>query len=159
MAAAKKKAGRPSKYQQEFDGQAAKLCRLGATDRDIADFFEVSETTLNNWKLRHPSFLESLKRSKDEADALVEKSLFQRALGYSHPAVKVFMPANALAPVYAPFVEHYPPDATSMIFWLKNRQPDKWRDKREGGEGDGDEAQPVTVTVEVKSGRKRADPE
>jgi hypothetical protein len=52
-------------------------------------------------------------------------------MGYTHPAVKVFMPANAKTPVYAPFVERYPPDATSMIFWLKNRQPEKWRDRRE----------------------------
>lgn len=153
MAAEKKKTGRPSKYRAEMDNQAAKLCRLGATDRDIADFFEVSEATLNNWKLKHPTFLESLKRSKEEADALVEQSLFRRATGYTHPAVKVFMPANADAPVYAPFVEHYPPDATSMIFWLKNRQPDKWRDKRDGGEGDDEPVAPVKVVVEVKSGR------
>lgn len=132
MAAEKKKTGRPSKYRPECDKQAEKLCRLGATDRDIADFFEVSESTLNNWKLAHPSFLEALKRSKEEADTLVEQSLFRRAVGYSHPAVKVFMPANSPAPVYAPFVEHYPPDPTSMIFWLKNRQRDKWRDKPEG---------------------------
>ena len=28
-------------------------------------------------------------------------------------------------------VEHYPPDTTAMIFWLKNRQPDRWRDRAE----------------------------
>lgn len=76
-------------------------------------------------------------------------------MGYTHPAVKVFMPANASAPVYAPFVEHYPPDATSMIFWLKNRQPDKWRDKRDGADGDDEQAQPVKVEVSVVDARKR----
>lgn len=155
MAAERKKTGRPSKYQAAFDKQAAKLCRLGATDRDIADFFEVSEATLNNWKLKHPAFLESLKRSKEEADALVEQSLFRRAMGYTHPAVKFFQAGGEI--IRQDYVEHYPPDATSMIFWLKNRQPDKWRDKRDGGEDDSDTAQPVSVTVEVKSGRKRAD--
>lgn len=149
--------GRPSKYQPAFDKQAEKLCRLGATDRDIADFFEVSETTLNNWKLRYPSFLESLKRSKDEADALVEQSLFRRATGYTHPAVKFFQAGGEI--LQKAYVEHYPPDATSMIFWLKNRQPDKWRDKRDGGDdGDGDPA-PVSVTVNVVDGRKDADPQ
>lgn len=121
--------GRPSKYQDGFVEQAAKLVRLGATDRDIADFFEVSEATINNWKLQHPEFLESLKRTKEEIDAQVERSLFQRAMGYSHPAVKFFQVGGEI--VEKEYIEHYPPDATSMIFWLKNRQPDKWRDRRE----------------------------
>lgn len=121
--------GRPSKYQESFVEQAAKLVRLGATDRDIADFFEVTETTINNWKLQYPDFLESLKRTKEEVDAQVERSLFHRAMGYSHPAVKMFNIAGEI--VEKEYIEHYPPDPTSMIFWLKNRQPDKWRDRRE----------------------------
>lgn len=102
---------------------------MGATDRDIADFFEVSESTLNNWKLKHPAFLESLKRSKDEADALVEQSLFRKATGYTHASEKVFQFQGEI--VRADTVEHYAPDTTAMIFWLKNRQPDRWRDRRE----------------------------
>jgi len=129
-----KKTGRPSKYSQELDEQAEKLCRLGATDKDIAQFFGVTETTLNNWKLRHPSFLESLKRGKDEVDSQVEQSLFRRATGYSHDDVHVSSYQGAVT--LTPIIKHYPPDPTAMIFWLKNRQPDKWRDKREGGEGD-----------------------
>ena len=154
MAAKKNAAGRPSKYRVEFPKQAERLCRLGATDRDIADFFEVSEATLNNWKLRHPEFLESLKRGKAEVDALVEQSLFRRAMGYTHPAVKVFMPASADAPVYAPFVEHYPPDTTACIFWLKNRQSEVWRANPEPDDGEGGGAQPVRVEVTVKDARK-----
>jgi hypothetical protein len=42
--------------------------------------------------------------------------------------VKIFMPAGAKKPIYAPYVEHMPPDSTSMIFWLKNRDPERWRD-------------------------------
>ena len=53
----KTKTGRPSKYQPSFNARAEKLCRLGATDKDLADFFEVSEMTINNWKLKHPAFL------------------------------------------------------------------------------------------------------
>ena len=154
--AAKQKRGRPSKYAPEMDGQVEKLCRLGATDKEIAEFFGIAESTLNNWKLAHPSFLEALKRGKDEMDALVEQSLFRKAMGYTFDSVKVFMPANAPAPVYAPITEHCPPDTTAMIFWLKNRQPDRWRDKRDGGEGDDDPVAPVEVRVEVKSGRADA---
>jgi hypothetical protein len=42
--------------------------------------------------------------------------------------VKIFMPAGAKKPVYAPYVEHVPPDTTAAIFWLKNRDPARWRD-------------------------------
>lgn len=156
--AAKKQTGRPSKYRKEFDAQAEKLCRLGATDGDIADFFGVTETTVNNWKLRHSSFFEALKRGKDEVDGLVEQSLFRRATGYSHKSVKIFMPSGAEKPVYAEFVEHFAPDPTSMIFWLKNRQPDKWRDKRDGGDDGDDKPTPVRVEVSVVDGRKHAEP-
>lgn len=59
----------------------------------------------------------------------MEQSLFRRAMGYTHPATKFFQAGGSI--LREDYVEHYPPDATSMIFWLKNRQPDKWRDKRE----------------------------
>lgn len=52
-------------------------------------------------------------------------------MGYSHEAVKIFMPSGASAPVYAPYVEHVPPDVTACIFWLKNRRPQEWRDQRD----------------------------
>jgi hypothetical protein len=65
---------------------------------------------------------------KAEADASVVRSLYQRAVGYSYDAVKIFMPAGAKKPIYAPYVEHVPPDVTAAIFWLKNRDPARWRD-------------------------------
>ena len=57
-----------------------------------------------------------------------ERSLYERANGYSYDAVKIFMPSGAKKPVYAPYVEHMPPEMTAAIFWLKNRRPDLWRD-------------------------------
>jgi hypothetical protein len=54
------------------------------------------------------------------------RSYFQ--IGYDYDAVKIFMPAGAKTPIYAPYVEHVPPDPAAGMFWLKNRQPDKWRD-------------------------------
>lgn len=118
---------RPTKYREEYAEQAAKLCRLGATDKEIADFFEVSEQTVNAWKGAHPEFLESLKSGKALADAEVADKLFRRATGYSHPAVKIFNDSGA--PLEVPYLEQYPPDTTAAIFWLKNRRPDLWRDK------------------------------
>ena len=69
----------------------------------------------------HPSFGEALKLAKKEADERVERSLYQRAVGYSYETVKVFLPYGLKEPVYAPYVEHVPPDTTAAIFWLKNR--------------------------------------
>lgn len=107
--------------------QAQKLCRLGATDKELADFFGVSEPTLNTWKRLHPEFLESLKEGKSAADAEVADRLYQRALGYSHPEDRILQHNGV--PVVVPTVKHYPPDTVACIFWLKNRRPDLWREK------------------------------
>ena len=118
--------GRPSKYRAEFADQARKLCRLGATDKELADFFVTSEQTINAWKKSHPAFLDALNDGKAAADAEVADKLFRRATGYSHDAVKIFNHQGA--PLEVKYVEHYPPDTTACIFWLKNRRPDLWRD-------------------------------
>jgi hypothetical protein len=123
-----KKLGRPSTFKPEYVEQARKLCALGHTDQEIAQFFDVSLRTFAYWKARNPELLHSLKAGKAEADARVARSLYQRGVGYSYDAVKIFMPAGAKKPVYAPYVEHVPPDVTAQIFWLKNRDPAHWRD-------------------------------
>lgn len=130
-------AGRPTDYREEFAEQARKLCLLGATDVELADFFGTSEVTLNAWKKAHPEFLKSMNAGKDIADAEVADKLYHRARGYSHPAVKIFMPAGASEPVYAEYVEHYPPDTPAASLWLRNRQPKRWRDKQEITGADG----------------------
>jgi hypothetical protein len=62
------------------------------------------------------------------ADNRVERSLYERAVGYNYEAVKIFMPANREKPVYAKYIERVPPDVTAGIFWMKNRDPENWRD-------------------------------
>lgn len=121
--------GRPSKYQPTFCEQAKKLCRLGATDIEIADFFAVNVATLYRWKNDHPAFCEALKEGKAEADARVVDSLYHRAVGYSFDSEKVFQFQGKV--IRAPVREHVPPDTTACIFWLKNRQAADWRDKQE----------------------------
>lgn len=124
-------AGRPTDYRPEFADQARKLCLLGATDKEMADFFGVDERTINRWKDDFPEFCQSIARGKLVADADVAEKLYHRALGYSHKAVKIFMPAGAAQPVYADYTEHYPPDTQAASLWLRNRQSAKWRDKQE----------------------------
>ena len=128
--AEKKKRGRKSEYRIEYADQALKLCLLGATDKELAEFFSVSEQTLNKWKKDYPEFLESLKKGKNIADANVASRLYNRAIGYSCKATK-FATSEGRITDSKEYTEHYPPDTTAAIFWLKNRQPEKWRDKKE----------------------------
>jgi hypothetical protein len=123
------KQGRPTEYKKEYDEQAEKLCKLGAIDTELADFFNVSEQTINTWKKKHPTFLESIKRGKEIADMEVANSLYKKATGYTTDDVKIFQYEGM--PVKVPYIKEYQPDTTSIIFWLKNRRPDKWRDKTE----------------------------
>ena len=122
---------RPTKYKPEYPGQALKLCRLGATDKEMADFFGVAESTINKWKEDYPEFSESLKEGKGMADAEVADKLFKRATGYEHAAVKIVANANTGQEHVVNYTERYAPDTTAAIFWLKNRRPDLWRDKTE----------------------------
>ena len=119
---------RPSKYRPEFDAQSEKLCRLGATDVELADFFEVDVATLNRWKNEHEGFCASVKSGKEPADDRVERSLYARATGYTYDAVKIFN-ANGV-PLIVPYREHVPPDTGACMAWLKNRRPTEWRDRQ-----------------------------
>ena len=123
-------AGAPTKYNEDYNEQALKLCLLGATDIELADFFDVEEKTINNWKKKHPEFLQSIKEGKDQADSRVAESLYNRALGYSHADTK-FATYEGQITDSKEYTKHYPPDTTAAIFWLKNRQSSKWRDKTE----------------------------
>lgn len=121
--------GRPTLYKEEYNEQAYRLCLLGATDEELAEFFHVTEQTINNWKNDYPKFFESLKRGKASADANVAESLYKRAIGYSHPDVHIsnFQGEITITDV----TKHYPPDTGAAFIWLKNRQPNKWKDKVE----------------------------
>ena len=146
--------GRPTKFKEEFIEQAGKLCReKGYTDEDLAAHFNVSETTINNWKRGYLEFFESLKKGKDEFDAqVVEQSLLKRAIGYTYDeitkepviVVKGVVKASVIGEgetveeavekslvITKVITKQISPDVVAQIFWLKNRQPDRWSDKKE----------------------------
>lgn len=111
-------AGRPSKYRPEYAKMAYSLAaKFPITDDDLAELLQVNVDTIYSWKKKHPEFAESLKNGKDAKDEQVERTLFEKAVGFTHED------------------KYYPPDSTSIIFWLKNRKPEKWRDQRELNHG------------------------
>ena len=125
--------GRPTKYKPEMCDTVHKafLCAQGGlNDKTLAQLLGVTKSTINKWKNDYPEFSDSLKHTKQELDDTVQDSLFQRARGYSHPETKVFCNKDGEITTHE-VIRHYPPDPTSMIFWLKNRQSDSWADVRE----------------------------
>lgn len=137
--------GRPTKYKAAYVKQAKHLCKLGATLWELAQFFEVDEETLRRWALQHPKFCGALKVGKRPADRRTEVSLYHRANGYTYQSEEIFLvdhveerhnpddPPHPIivrtkVPLRVPVVKHVPPDTTAAIFWLKNRDPKRWRD-------------------------------
>lgn len=136
--------GRPTKYKEEYCEQARKLCLLGFTDERLADFFEISVSTLYKWKTEHKDFSEALKKGKDIADSNVAVSFYERAIGYEHPDTHISNYQGEITKT--PITKHYPPDTAAAKSWLSNRQPDLWRDKQEI-EHTGNPDKPVLVSI------------
>jgi hypothetical protein len=161
--------GRPSGYTPQHAERAYHACLLGADNSRLADVLGVDRATVARWMSEHEDFCASVKRGKEIADEKVAKSLYRRALGYRHKAVKIFADAKTGAVVEVPYVEHYPPDTTAGIFWLKNRRPDVWRDRHQfefdvTGLGDEQLARivagedPVKVAAEAAAAASAAQP-
>lgn len=150
--------GRPTKYKEEYDEQVYKLCLLGATDEEIADFFQIDTQTYYNWKDSIKSFFESVTRGKLIADAEVAKSFHKRATGYEYKETYFEKVDNKQNLELTPdelittdtykkkiVVKELPADPGAALNWLKNRQSDKWRDKVEVDHSNkGKEFQPNT---------------
>lgn len=139
--------GRPSKFTDAISERIMSLAREGKTDREIARAIGVTERTLNYWKVNNADFFQSLRENKSVADQLVIASLFQRACGYSHVAVKMFYDKDRGTVIKEKYIEHYPPDPTCMIFWLKNRDSENWKDTPENKGDDEEIPQPIYTVI------------
>ncbi len=125
-------AGRPRVYEPAYCPRAKRLALLGLTDVEIAEQFGITKETLYEWSAAQPDFSDSLSQGKIEADSYVADSMYARARGTATvPAVKIFMPAGATEPVYAPYLERALPDVNAGFRWLYNRQPDRWRERKQ----------------------------
>ena len=149
-------AGRPSDYRPEYAEQAARLAKLGAIDIELAEFFGCNLTTMARWATQNPAFRQALKVGKEAADDRVERSLFHKALGYSFESEKIFLNKEGV-PVRVPTIEHVPPSDTALIFWLKNRRKEEWRDRHEVTGKDGGPIETATsIRIEDLSPAERA---
>ena len=145
--------GRPSKYKEEYNEIAYKLCLLGMTNDELAKYFEVSPATIDKWIAEKPEFSGSLKAGREEADSNVSDRLYKRAIGYSCPEEKVFCNNGEI--ISTTVIKHFPPDPTSAIFWLKNRQRGRWRDKIPENIEENSDAEPVVIEFVVQDASKK----
>ena len=126
----KSNAGRPTKFKKEFCEVTTKLCRLGLTDVELAEFFNVSKSTINLWKKDFPDFSDSIREGKIIADMKVVDSLYKRANGFTYTEVKEEYEDNQKTKT-TKTKKTALPDTRAQEFWSKNRRPDLWRDKKE----------------------------
>lgn len=122
--------GRKTTYNKTYHPKIIELlAQLGKINREIAKELGVSGKTLDNWIAKYPELLRAIKRGRAHIDDQVENALLRRALGAEHPEDKVFCNNGQI--IVQPVIKHYPPDTAAAFIWLKNRRPDKWRDKHE----------------------------
>lgn len=121
--------GRPSEYDPSMNEAARKLALLGLTDSEIAAFFGITETTINNWKNEFPAFLASLNAGKTIADAEVADSLYRRAMGEVVFTERRVKGKDGEYEVIR-LMQSVPSDPGAAKLWLTNRQPTRWRDKQ-----------------------------
>lgn len=141
--------GRPSKYTEEMVMAILELARAGKTELAIAKELDICFDTITDWKKNHEDFSLALKAAKDVADEEIVATLRMKALGYREKAVKFWYDKDLKQVITHEYLEHYPPDTTSIIFWLKNRKPTEWRDvqRKEIVGADGKDLPQVILTM------------
>lgn len=121
--------GRPTSYQPEHPDLARRLCQLGGTNDELASFFEVSRSTIDEWLRVHPEFADAVRRGRDVIDMAVAEKLLSRAMGYTHEGKKYQLHRGEEKEVR--HVVHYPPDVQACVFWLRNRRRRYWQERAE----------------------------
>ena len=122
------------KYQEWLEPEGLlKLegwARDGLTDEQIAKNIGIKRTSLYEWKKKYPDISDALKKGKEVVDRAVENALLKRALGYSYTETTKELVGTKMI-VTKEVVKEVQPDTTAQIFWLKNRRPDIWRDRKD----------------------------
>ena len=120
--------GRPTLYKPEYARQAHDHCLMGATNAELAAAFDVAPRTIDNWIANNAEFAQAVREGRIEADARVARSLYERALGYDRTIERVVLHQGQERMVAS--TVHYPASTGACIFWLRNRRPDLWGNRR-----------------------------
>lgn len=118
-------------FWEERIADAKQLAAAGATDNEMADWFEISPKTLYAWRAANPNFHQACKPHKEIVDDIVEGVAFQMVKGFRYTeqqAIKVKTGEHTEAVEVVEVERVLPPDKTMVIFWLKNRRKETWRD-------------------------------
>jgi hypothetical protein len=133
---AKRAKGRPGVYDPAYHpDQARRYCLLGCTNERLAELLDIDLSTFKRWLTDHEDFRAAIYAGREKADAEIAESLYHRAKGYSHEEDDIKAVARGANMgseiVITPTIKHYPPDTTAASLWLRNRQPERWRDKQD----------------------------
>ena len=119
--------GRPTLYQPGYPDLARRFCQLGGTNEDLADFFEVSHSTIDEWLRVHSEFADAVRKGRDLIDMVVAEKLLTRAMGYTHEGKKYVLWRGEEKELR--HVVHHPPDVQACIFRLRNRRRKQWLER------------------------------
>jgi hypothetical protein len=120
--------GRPGAYHPAFNRRATDYCLLGATNEDLAGFFETSLSTIEQWLREIPSFRKAISKGRELALSRVARSLHASAVGYKHKETKHFVVAGEL--VERTVTKRYPPNVNAAALLLVNRDPKRWKHRK-----------------------------
>ena len=116
--------GRPTSFHPDLCDLAHNYCLLGATNDELAEFFGVCPSTIDNWIARHSDFEAAVKSGRVLADSRIARSLYNRALGYDREIGREILHEGELKTLK--HTVHYPPNPQCCIFWLRNRRRQTW---------------------------------
>lgn len=127
-------AGQPGKFVRLELKKIYRLAVLGMTNKEIAEHYNIKYETWMQWlnpgsKIYKPELAETIEHGTTGIVAKVADRLVHRALGYKHKAVKFFYNSEDDKVVRQDYTQHYPPSEVAAAFILKNKRPDKWKDK------------------------------
>ena len=147
--AVKRAVGRPSKFKEHYTKIAFLACEMGYTDKDLANFFNTTKPTLYAWQRRNPAFAKAIERGKTLADAKVAEALYRCGIGQEIPEIVTFIYGDGQIKQTVTY-RHIPPNIRVCLFWLRNRQPEKW-----GNVSERDYSRNIDVSMDLDSDNER----
>jgi hypothetical protein len=124
--------GRMPSYRKEFVKAARIVCSLyGSSVEELGKFFGVTPGQIKHWMNEYPEFAQAVNDRATEINMQIMGRLARRALGFYAKTEKIFYDVKRGDVVKVPTKEYYPPSEPAIIFWLKNRMPDEWKDSKD----------------------------